>query len=128
MGIIGPSGSGKSTLARTLVGAWKSARGTVELDGADISQWRDSAKGRMVGYLPQDVGLFDGTAAENISRFASEPDDEAVIEAARIAGAHEMITSLPQGYDAPIGERGAHLSADSVSASDWLVLCISLRS
>ncbi len=109
IGIIGPTGSGKSTLARALVGVWPSHKGTVRLDGAALDQWGDQL-GRHVGYLPQDVELFDGTVAENIARFAPRPDSEAVIAAARAAAAHDLILELPRGYDTRIGEAGAALS------------------
>jgi len=109
IGIIGPTGSGKSTLARALVGVWPSHKGTVRLDGAALDQWGDQL-GRHVGYLPQDVELFDGTVAENIARFAPRPDPEAIIAAARAAAAHDLILELPKGYDTRIGEAGAALS------------------
>ncbi|TDR95893.1 type I secretion system permease/ATPase [Enterovirga rhinocerotis] len=109
LGVIGPTGSGKSTLARALVGVWPILRGAVRLDGAALDQWGDQL-GRHVGYLPQDVELFDGTVAENISRFAAEPDPEAIIAAGRAAAAHDMIVALPKGYDTRIGEAGAALS------------------
>lgn len=109
IGVIGPTGSGKSTLARALVGVWPSSKGTVRLDGAALDQWGDQL-GRHVGYLPQDVELFDGTVAENIARFAPRPDSEAIIAAARAAAAHDLILELPKGYDTRIGEAGAALS------------------
>jgi len=111
LGIIGPSASGKSSLARLLVGVWQPARGKVRLDGAALEQWSPELLGDHIGYLPQDVELFDGTVAENISRFEEKPDAERVIAAAKAAGAHELIVSLAQGYDTPIGESGASLSA-----------------
>ncbi len=109
IGIIGPTGSGKSTLARALVGVWPALKGTVRLDGAALDQWGEEL-GRHIGYLPQDVELFDGTVAENIARFADKPDPDAIIKAARAAAAHELILDLPKGYDTPIGEAGAALS------------------
>lgn len=111
VGIIGPSGSGKSTLARALVGVWPPARGAIRLDGAELSQWEPEALGPSIGYLPQGVDLFDGTVAENISRFARNADPAAIIEAAEQAGVHQLILSMPDGYDTRIGTAGAILSA-----------------
>jgi len=111
LGIVGPNASGKSSLARALVGAWRPARGQVRLDGAALEQWAPEALGRHVGYLPQDVELFDGTVAENISRFEPEPNAEAITRAAVAAGVDQLILRLPEGYDSPIGESGAALSA-----------------
>ena len=110
LGVIGPSAAGKSSLARVLVGAWPAARGAVRLDGALIDHWDPVALSRHIGYLPQDVSLFDGTVAENIARMAVEPDAMAVVAAAKAAGAHEMILRLPGGYDTVIGEGGVSLS------------------
>lgn len=109
LGIIGPSASGKSSLARALVSVWQPARGKVRIDGAALEQWPDL--GRHIGYLPQDVELFDGTVAENISRFEPEPDPAAVIAAAQAADVHELIVRLPDGYETAIGEGGMALSA-----------------
>lgn len=111
LGVIGPSASGKSTLARALVGVEPAISGEVRLDGANIAQWDKDALGAFIGFLPQEVELFAGTAADNIARFDPSPDDIAIIEAAKAAGAHEMVLSFPDGYDTEIGERGRHLSA-----------------
>jgi ATP-binding cassette subfamily C protein len=111
LGIVGPSASGKSSLARLLVGVWLPAHGKVRLDGASLDQWSPEALGRHVGYLPQNVELFDGTIADNISRFELEPDAEAIIAAAKAAGVHELIARLPEGYETQIGDAGANLSA-----------------
>ena len=111
LGIIGPSASGKTSLARLIVGVWQPVRGKVRLDGAALDQWSLLSLGRNIGYLPQDVELFEGTIAENISRFDAEADDDVIIAAARTAGVHELIVRLPEGYETKIGERGAALSA-----------------
>jgi len=109
LGVIGPSASGKSSLARLLVGVWPAAGGKVRLDGADVYSWNKEQLGAYIGYLPQDVELFEGTIAENIARFG-EIDSEKVIDAARQAGVHEMILRFPKGYDTPIGAGGSFLS------------------
>jgi PrtD family type I secretion system ABC transporter len=111
MGIIGPSGAGKTSLVRTLVGIWRPAKGGVRLDGAALDQWDPGVLGRHLGFISQTVELFDGTIAENIARMCSNPDADAVLRAARAAGAHEMILRFPSGYDSQIGEGGAMLSA-----------------
>ncbi|MDJ0893983.1 MAG: type I secretion system permease/ATPase [Alphaproteobacteria bacterium] len=110
LAVIGPSGAGKSTLARALVGAWPRARGHVRIDGAKLEDWPDWQAAGMLGYLPQDVELFDGTVRENIARFAREIDDRAVVRAAQRAGVHEMILTLQSGYNAHLGEGGRRLS------------------
>lgn len=111
LGIVGPNGAGKTSLGRVLVGVWPPAKGTVRLDGATLDQWDAEDRGLHIGYLPQTVDLFDGTVAENIARMSAVPDSEAVIAAARAAGAHEMILRLPSGYETRIGEAGIALSA-----------------
>ncbi len=110
LGIVGPSGGGKSTLARAIVGAWRPLAGKVRLDGADIEHWDAAALGPHIGYMPQDVELFDGTVAENIARFGAG-GSAPIVAAARRAGVHEMILRLPQGYETPIGVGGSVLSA-----------------
>lgn len=109
LGIIGPSAAGKSSLARLIVGVWPAHSGVVRLDGSDIQTWNKDQLGPHIGYLPQDIELFEGTVAENIARFG-EVDPEAVIAAARLGGVHDMILQLGQGYDTMIGAGGATLS------------------
>lgn len=110
LGVIGPSASGKSTLARTLAGIWAPLRGSIRLDGSELSQWAPEARGDFIGYLPQDIGLFDGTIAENIARFRPDADPADVVAAARVAGADGMIRGLPDGYETRIGDGGTALS------------------
>lgn len=107
--VVGPSASGKSTLARLLVGVWSTLSGKVRLDGADVFTWDKAELGPNVGYLPQDIELFDGTIAENICRFG-EIDSNKIIQAAQRAGVHEIILHLPKGYDTPIGASAGALS------------------
>ena len=112
LGVIGASAAGKSTLVRAIVGAWMPMPrgGCVRLDGATFDQWSPEALGRDIGYLPQDIELFEGTIAENIARLDPNPG-ALVIEAARLAGIHDMIVQMPDGYQTPIGEGGLKLSA-----------------
>lgn len=111
LGVIGPTGAGKSTLARALVGVIAPARGSIRLDGATQDQRSDEERRRFIGYLPQDVQIFDGTVAQNISRFQDNADPNHIVEAARLANIHDLVMRLPQGYDTPLGESGARLSA-----------------
>ncbi|WP_010138936.1 type I secretion system permease/ATPase [Oceanicola sp. S124] len=113
-GVIGPSGAGKSTLARALTNAWPCAGGQIRLDGATLDQYDPEELGRLVGYLPQRVELFEGTIAENIARLAEQPDDSRVVEASRRADAHEMILRMPRGYDTPVSPHGGRLSGGQI--------------
>lgn len=107
--IVGPSGAGKSTLARCLIGIWPRTEGEVLLDSRPVADWSREELGPHIGYLPQDIELFEGTIAENIARFG-EVDSQKVVEAAQRTGIHEMILRLPNGYDTPMGVAGGRLS------------------
>lgn len=109
VGVIGPSAAGKSTLARALLGIWPCVKGSVRLDGAEIHGWNKDELGSHIGYLPQDIELFEGSVSDNIARFAPA-DPEKVVQAARDAGIHDMILRLPQGYDTQLGNGGSKLS------------------
>ncbi len=113
LGIVGPSASGKTSLARALVGVWDPLpnRGAIRLDGAAISQWDRDVLGRHVGYLPQDLQLFEGSIKANICRHDAEASSTAVIDAARAAGAHDLIVRMPNGYETQVGDGGSALSA-----------------
>jgi PrtD family type I secretion system ABC transporter len=110
LAIIGPSATGKSTLSKIIVGVWQASSGVVRLDAGEIYRWNREDFGRHVGYLPQGIELFSGSIKQNIARMAEEADPAKVIEAAKLAGAHEMILRLPNGYDTDIGPGGANLS------------------
>ncbi len=111
LGIIGPTGAGKTTLARLLVGLWPHKRGTVRIDGATLEQWDPEQLGHYLGYLPQEVELFDGTIGQNIARFTVDARPEDIVAAAEEAKAHDFILSLPNGYNTLIGEGAQRLSA-----------------
>ena len=111
LALLGASASGKTSLSKALVGIWPPQSGLVRLDGAALDQWRNEDLGRFIGYLPQDVALFDGTVAENICRFDQAASSDSILKAARIAGVHDVILRLPQGYSTRIGLGGISLSA-----------------
>jgi ATP-binding cassette subfamily C protein len=108
--VVGPSAAGKSTLARAIVGVWPVLQGAVRLDGSDLPHWDSQELGQHIGYLPQDVELFDGTIAQNIGRFQETIDSGQVIAAAEQAGCHDLIQHLSEGYNTQIGEGGQALS------------------
>ena len=110
LGVIGSSGAGKSTLARAITGVWRVAGGKIRLDGATLDQYDPDVLGQHIGYLPQRVQLFDGTIAENIARLSMNPDDAAVVKAAKKAAAHDMILEFPDGYDTRVSTNGGRLS------------------
>ncbi|MEO0748613.1 MAG: type I secretion system permease/ATPase [Pseudomonadota bacterium] len=114
VGVIGRSGAGKSTLARVITGAVKPSLGTVRLNGATLEQYSEEDLGNYIGYLPQQVQLFDGTVSENIARLVEDPDPDQVVQAARVADAHKMIVNLPKGYDTAIAGSGDQLSGGQV--------------
>lgn len=110
VGIIGPSGSGKSSLGRALTGAWPASKGTIRLDGAELTQWTRDRIGPSIGYLAQNIELFVGTIADNISRFSPSATPDTIMEAAKLANVHDLILSLPNGYDTQVGTGGSTLS------------------
>lgn len=114
LGVIGPSGAGKSTLARALTGVWRAAGGKIRLDGATIDQYEPDVLGRHIGYLPQQVTLFDGTLAENIARLEPGAKDEDIVNAAKKAAAHDMILKLPDGYNTVVSATGGRLSGGQI--------------
>ncbi len=110
LGVIGPSAAGKSSLARLITGIWKPASGKIRLDGASLDNYDPDVFGGYIGYLPQNVTLFDATISENIARMSEQPDAAKVVDAAKKAGAHEMILQQPDGYDTVINNSGGRLS------------------
>jgi ATP-binding cassette subfamily C protein len=119
LAIIGPSGSGQVVPGAALVGVWAPVRGKVRLDQAALDQWVPEALGRHIGYLPQDVELFDGTVAQNISRFRTGDDPDLVIQAAVLAGVHDLILRLPEGYETPSAKAEPRSLVGSASGLAW---------
>ena len=119
MGVLGMSGCGKSSLVRTLMGIWPARAGVVRLDGSEVRHFDPDRLGTAIGYLPQTVELFAGTVAQNIARFRVEGAFEDVLKAAQAAGVHDLIASLPYGYDTPVGPQGAMLSAGQRQRIGW---------
>ncbi|MEM1150903.1 MAG: type I secretion system permease/ATPase [Pseudomonadota bacterium] len=113
-GVIGPSGAGKSTLARAITGVWKPAGGKIRLDGASLDNFDPDVLGKLIGYLPQRVQLFEGTIAENIARLEANADSQMIVDAAKKAAAHDMILQLPDGYDTRISAIGGRLSGGQI--------------
>ncbi|MPS68643.1 MAG: type I secretion system permease/ATPase [Novosphingobium sp.] len=111
LAVVGRSGSGKTTLARVLCGVWPILRGTVRMDGATIDQWSADEIARIIGYVPQSIELFEGTIAQNIARFQTPPDRDAILKAAQAADCHDLIIRLENGYDHLISPQGGGLSA-----------------
>jgi PrtD family type I secretion system ABC transporter len=109
LAVVGPSASGKTSLSKLLTGVWKPARGSVRLDGVEISEWDHDELGPHLGYVPQEIEFFEGSVAENIARLGTVDPDK-VVEAAKLVGLHETILSWPQGYDTPLGDTGFSLS------------------
>ncbi len=114
VGVIGPSGAGKTTLARAIIGAWPPASGQIRLGGASLDHYDPDVLGRLIGYLPQRVTLFDGTIGENIARLDPNPDPAAIVAAAQKAAAHDIILKQPKGYDTPVSALGARLSGGQI--------------
>ncbi len=110
IGVIGPSAAGKSSFAKAVVGVWQPAMGRIRIDGADIHQYNSDDLGEHIGYLPQDIELFEGSIAQNIARFHEDAKDAEIILAAKLSGTHELILNLPHGYDTVIGPGGLSLS------------------
>jgi len=116
LAVLGSTGSGKTTLLRALSGAWPALAGKIRIDGAALDQWSNEQVGRHIGFLPQSVELFSGTVAENIARFRSDVTGEMVVAAAQKALVHDMILSLPNGYETPVGDNGRQLSGAQAQA------------